>query len=105
MNEVERILNEYYNNYNEDERLIKVEWNNNATNTYESKLNILINNSNFLVDLMSLATKLKIMITEIKNKETENGLICNLTLKVKDREELEYFKNQINKFKDVKIME
>ena len=66
---------------------------------------LLVNNSNFLMDLMSEATKLKIHISEMRNKETENGIICKLTVKVKNKEELKHFKNQINKFKNVKIME
>jgi len=87
------------------DRLINVEWNYEVENTYLSDLTLLINNSNFLMDLITESTKEKILITEMRNKETENGTLCNLTIKVKNKDELEHFKNQISKFKNIKIME
>ena len=39
------------------------------------------------------------------NVDTLNGLRCNLTIKVKNIEELEKFKNQVRKFKNVKVIE
>lgn len=86
-------------------RLINVSWNEDAGGTYLSDLTLLVNNNTFLMDLITESTKEKIIITEMKNRETENGNICNLTIKVKNKEELEHFKNQISKFKNVKIME
>ena len=88
-----------------NERLIHVEWNDKSDSTYLSDLVLLVNNSNFLMDLITESTKQKIQILEIKNKEIETGIICNLIIKVKNKEELEHFKNQITKFKDIKIME
>ena len=41
----------------------------------------------------------------MNNKDTEFGTICNLTVKVKNKDELVHFKNQISKFKNVKVME
>ncbi len=87
------------------DRLVDVEWNMDTTNTYETNLTLLVNNNNFLMDLISLSTKEKIMITEIKNKDSIEGLICNLTIKVKDKDELEHFKNQLLKFKNIKVIE
>jgi len=87
------------------DRLIKVEWNLDSDGTYLTDISLLVNNNNFLMDLMSEATKEKIHIAEMKNKETDDGIICNLTIKVKNKEELERFKNQLAKFKNVKIME
>ncbi len=87
------------------ERLITVEWNKDASNTYQTTLNLLVNNKNFLMDLITTATKEKITILEIKNKDNIDGTICTITIKVKDKDELEHFKNQLNKFKNVKIME
>ena len=89
---------------NED-RLIKVEWNEEVENTYLSDISILVNNQNFLMDLITESTKEKIHIVEMHNKDTEFGTICNLTVKVKNKDELVHFKNQISKFKNVKVME
>ena len=90
---------------NNHDRLIKVEWNLNSESTYLSDINILVNNHNFLMDLMSEATKEKIHISEMRNKETEDGILCSLTVKVKNKDELEHFKNQLAKFRNIKIME
>ena len=90
---------------NINDRLIKVEWNYESDGTYLTDISLLVNNNNFLMDLMSEVTKEKIHIAEMKNKETDDGIICNLTIKVKNKEELERFKNQLSKFKNVKIME
>jgi len=90
---------------NNTDRLINVEWNINSDSTYLTDLVLLVNNPNFLMDLISESTKQKIHIVEIRNKDTDKGTICNLTIKVKDINELEHFKNQLVKFKYVKIME
>ena len=76
-----------------------------ANNTYYANLNILVNRNNFLADLIALATKEKIIITELKNKDTDNGIICELLIKVNNKDELDRFKSKVNKFKNVKVME
>ncbi len=86
-------------------RLIKVEWNYSSENTYNSKINILVNDPNFLMDLITESTKEKIHITEIKNKDTENGTICTIMVKVKDLNELEHFKEKLSKFRNMKVMD
>lgn len=88
-----------------ESRLINVEWNYNVENTYFSDILLLVNNPSFMMDLITESTKQKIHIVEIKNKETEEGTICHLTIKIKNKEELERFKNQIEKFRNVKVME
>lgn len=85
------------------ERLIKVEWNENSENTYLTDIVINTDNSSFLVDLITEATKEKIHIEEIKNKETIYGLECLVTIKVKDKNELEHFKNQLRKYRGITI--
>jgi len=90
---------------NSTDRLISVEWNEKSDNTYLSDITLLVNDTNFLMDLMSEATKEKIHISEMRNKEIEDGIMCNLTVKVRNKEELERFKNQIAKFRKVKIVE
>ena len=87
------------------DRLIDVEWNMNSSNTYLTDIVLLVNNQNFLMDLITESTKEKIQIVEMHNKDSIDGNICNLTIKVKDREELEKFKNSLNKYKNIKIME
>ncbi len=86
-------------------RLIKVEWNYETENTYLTDISIITSNSNFLVDLITEATKQKIHVEEIKNKETTFGTECKVTVKVKDKEELEHFKNQLRKYKGIEIGE
>ena len=93
------------NTKTKEDRLIKVEWNDKADNTYLSDITVLVNNSNFLMDLITESTKEKIHIAEMRNKDSEKGTICNLTIKVKNKEELEHFKNQVAKFKNVKVVE
>ena len=87
------------------ERLIEVTWNKDVLGTYLTDLTILVNNNKFLTDLIGESTKAKILITEMKNKETDNGTVCNITIRVKNKAELEHFKNQLAKFKNIKIME
>lgn len=86
------------------ERLIPVEWNMASTGMYLTDILLLVNNPSFLVDLMTESTKEKIQIVEMHNKETDNGTLCYLTVKVQNKNDLEHFKNQIAKFRHVKIM-
>lgn len=87
------------------ERLINVDWNYQAESTYLSDLKMLITNNTFLMDFINEATKEKIYISEMHNKEILNGLLCNVTIKVKNKEELERFKVKLSKYKNIKIME
>jgi len=86
-------------------RLINVKWNNEANNTYLTDINLLVNDSNYLMNLITESTKEKIKIMNMNNKEVENGTICKLTISVKDKDELEHFKNQLSKYKNIKVME
>ena len=63
----------------------------------------IVNKENFLMDLISEATKLKIQIVDMHNKEIDDGMICNLVIKVKDKDELEHFKNSLNKYRSVEV--
>lgn len=88
------------------ERLIKVEWNNNTDNTYETSLSLIVNsNSNFLMDLITESTKAKIIITELKNRDIETGTLCDILVKVKDKASLDQFKLQLAKYKYIEIKE
>ena len=86
-------------------KLIKVEWNNNTDNEYLSKITVLVTNQKYLSNLITISTKEKINIMEIKNKENDQGLICELLIKVKNKDELEHFKNQLRQSKNMIVME
>ena len=90
---------------NNTDRLIKVEWNYNSDNTYLTDLVLIVSKHNDLLDIMSEATKEKIHISQIHNKEVADEVLCNLTIKVKNKDDLERFKNNLNKFKNIRIME
>ena len=86
------------------DRLIDVEWNYDSDNTYLTDIELLINNSNYLMDLITETTKESIKIVEMHNKEVDNGLLCNITIRIKNKDELEHFKNQISKYKGIKVL-
>ncbi len=90
---------------NESKRLIKVEWNEKTNNEYMTHLALQVSNSNFLMDLITEATKEGIHIVEMHNKDIDNGMICNLIIKVKNKEELSHLKNSLSKYKNIKVME
>ncbi len=85
-------------------RLIDISWNPLANNSYYTNITMLVNNNNFLADLIALATKEKITIAEFKNKDIDNGTICELLVKVNDKEELDRFKNKLSRFKNVEVI-
>ena len=87
------------------DRLIEVSWNENSDTTYLKDIDLLMDNSNLLVEVISETTKSKIHIAEMQNKETENGTICHLVLKVKNILEYEHFKNSLFKYKNIRVME
>ena len=86
------------------DRLIAVEWNYEVDSTYLSDVTLLIDNSSYLTDLITETTKENIKIVEMHNKDTDNGIISTITIKVKNKDELEHFKNQITKFKGIKVI-
>ena len=86
-------------------RLIDVHWNINSNNTYITDLVLHIKSEKFLMDLITCATKEHIQIVDMHNKDIDNGLICNISIKVQNKDELEHFKNSLNKYKNIKVME
>ncbi len=89
-----------------DNRIIPVSWNNDSDSTYITMISLYVANQAFLVDLVNEAAKEKITIIEIKNKDMDNGTtLCNLTIKVKDKEALDHFKRQLESFKNVEVKE
>ncbi len=88
-----------------EERIIKVEWNDNSTNSYLSTLNIRINTTDNLTSIIEEAIREKLSIVEIKNNEIDHTLYSKITIKVKNKEELDNFKNHIKSFKNIELME
>ncbi len=86
------------------DRLIDVVWNNDVENTYLSDVTILAGSQNDIMDMIGESTKLKIQIVEMHNKNTYTGIECMITIKVKDKDELEHFKNTISKYKNLKVI-
>ncbi len=87
-----------------DDRIIPVSWNNDSDSTYITMISLYVANQSFLVDLVNEAAKEKITIIEIKNKDMDNGTtLCNITIKVKDKEALDHFKRQLESFKNVEV--
>ena len=87
-----------------DDRIIPVSWYNDSDSTYITMISLYVANQSFLVDLVNEAAKEKITIIEIKNKDMDNGTtLCNITIKVKDKEALDHFKRQLESFKNVEV--
>ncbi len=88
-----------------EERIIKVEWNDNSTNSYLTTINVRINTTDNLTDIIEEAIREKLSIVEIKNNEIDHTLYSKITIKVKNKEELDNFKNHIKSFKNIELME
>lgn len=87
------------------DRTINVEWNYDSDNSYLTELVVKTSNKDFLMDLITESTKSHILISEIKNKENGIDNIYNLLIKVKNKDELELFKTNLRKYKDIRIEE
>ncbi|MBR1413873.1 MAG: bifunctional (p)ppGpp synthetase/guanosine-3',5'-bis(diphosphate) 3'-pyrophosphohydrolase [Bacilli bacterium] len=82
---------------NKNERLIDVLWNPNSINNYHAIINIeVLLGKNYLSDIVSKATSAAIYIDAIKTIEHDNSIIYTLTLKVKNKDELNKFINVLN---------
>ena len=72
------------------ERIIEVEWNPNSDTTYLTDLYIeAFNDKNYLTDIIAAITKRNLYIDTFKTKEFDNSYLYEITLKVKDKEELD----------------
>jgi len=78
------------------ERIIDCLWNDNGTNTYPTDIYIeVFSGKNYLVDILSKATMLNIMIDSFKTNENNNKTVYELTIKTKNKEELDKFINSL----------
>lgn len=72
------------------ERLIEVTWNNLSDATYLSDIVIKTDHSkNYLTDIIGILTKKNIYVDAFKTKEYDNSYIYEVTLKVKEKEDID----------------
>jgi len=89
-----------------DKRLIEVSWNNTSDNDYVSKIRVYSNDSNNnLLDIVTKASMKNVIITSINefSKDNKNGY--DITFKVKNKNDLEDFRESIRILSFVDRME
>ena len=85
-----------FNVKNLNERLIEVKWNLNSDNTYISKLKIFTHdNTNNMLEIITKASLKGVIVTSINEFNKNNECGYNVTIKVKDKESLDKFKESI----------
>ena len=91
----------------ESERIIEAQWNDKIADKYVTTLTVYIDTTNDnLVDLIAAATKTETIISSINNKGRKNNLdIYELVCKVKNKECLDRFINDISSLKFVERVE
>ena len=89
-----------------EERMIDVSWNLKEDATYMATLQVFVEpGKNRVADLVSRACEKNISVDAISTKEKENTTIYEITIKVKDKEELEGFMNSLEMYSFVKEVE
>lgn len=80
------------------ERIISAEWNDVVSDKYITNVRIYIDSSNdHLVDIISVATKSDVIVSSINNKgSNKDSDIYDLVCKVKNKENLDKFMNDLN---------
>lgn len=74
----------------EEERKIEVSWNNNAESSYYVDITMETeNDKNHLTDIIATFTKRNLYVDSFKTKEYETSYVFDITLKVKNKEEIE----------------
>ena len=85
------------------ERIIDVFWNDKNDYTYPTEIYIeTIEGKNYMVDILGKATMLNIMIDAFKTKKGNNSVIYVVSLKIKNKEELDKFINSLEMLEFVK---
>ena len=91
------------NLFNKNERLIEVSWNENIEGIYYTDIQVeVLSGKNYLLDLIAKATSKNIYIDAIKTKDSGNGTFYEMTLKIKNKEELEQFIGSLENLSFVK---
>lgn len=71
-------------------RVIDVAWNNNSTLDYLSDIYIeVLNNKNYLTDIVAAFTKRNMHIDSFKTRDLDDGVLYEVTVKVKSKEEID----------------
>lgn len=84
-------------------RLIDVHWNKDTTNLFNTDLVIMTDPSkNALLEIISKATVKNVSVFNIKTKMDDTKTIYEITVKVKDKEQLEEFMNSLYQLKFVR---
>ena len=89
------------------ERIINAEWNDKVMDKYITNIKVYIDPSNeHLVDIISVATKSDVLVTSINNKGNNKvDDIYELVCKVKNKESLDKFMNDLRGLKFVSKVE
>ncbi len=88
---------------NKKERLIEVNWNDTVEDYYHSDLMIeVIVGGNYLLDIVQKASIKGVFVESIKTKESDDKIIYDVTVKVKNNLELNNFINDLYNFSFVK---
>lgn len=92
---------------NDAERIIDVAWNDMGVERYTVSIKVYIDSSNDnLVDIISLATKSDVIVSSINNKgRSKNEEIYELVCKVKNKEFLDKFMNDLSNMKFISRVE
>lgn len=73
-----------------EERMIEVSWNKNSEATYLADLIIETDKAkNYLTDIIAVFTKRNLYVDSFKTKDYDNSYVYEVTLKVKEKEEIE----------------
>ena len=87
-----------HNVKNKTERLVDVSWNDNSSNSYFSTLSIEVEEGkNYLLDILTIASMKNIIIDSAKTINLNNKVKYEIVIKVKNNEELNKLKLELEK--------
>ena len=87
------------------DRIVNVSWNNDSNNTFNKEINIISNNPNFLVEFVTITTKLGIYVESIKTTDYTDNKKYTMIIRIKDRLEYDKLINNVSKLKETRVLE
>jgi len=88
---------------NKTDRFIDVLWNHAVESVYVTDIQVeVMMGKNYLLDLIAKATSKNIYIESVQTKEKENGFLYEMTIRIKNKEELESFMGALDTLPFVK---
>lgn len=88
---------------NKNDRFIDVLWNHAVESVYVTDIQVeVMMGKNYLLDLIAKATSKNIYIESVQTKEKENGFLYEMTIRIKNKEELESFMGALDTLPFVK---